>query len=76
MRFGLKEIFFFQGLNCKYLKFGEKEELVEKLEQRREDGEEEMEKRRWRRMDGENKIRIENGRWRREDEEEWMKKIR
>ena len=24
-----------------------------------------MEKRRWKRMDGENKIRIENGRWRR-----------
>ena len=36
-----------------------------------------MEKRRGRREhEEENKIRIENGRWRREDEEEWMKKIR
>ena len=29
-----------------------------------EDGEEEMKKRSWRRIDGENKIRIEKGRWR------------
>ena len=41
-----------------------------------EDEEKEMEKRRWRRMDGENKIRIENGKWRREDEKEWIDKIR
>ena len=52
---------------------------MDKLEERREDGEEEMKKMRWRRMDRENKIRegkIEKMRWRREDGEEWMEKIR